>query len=384
MHYKVFLDTNIYDAANYSFRNDLFSHLKAYAQEGLLELQINSVVKREVQRHIKSRIKETARNLNQLLSSRDLQLFRTIPEYKARMETDSPNAWVDKALSEFETLLDSCNTEEIASNGIDVEGVLDDYFNMRYPFEAAKKEEFPDAIIVRAIAQEIQKLSEGSTFREYTNQDDVNEDLIYCVVSEDKGFLAAIDEIVGHRPGEDVKYFASLNELVNFFTIQDEKAAELQDKLNNGYAQKLIETTIEEGISSSAFIVDEPDGYVEDTSNMGTGDYKYDAYVVGLQEMSDGTTFARIYIEASFGVMLEYTFLNDMESYWNREDQAYLWRVMTDKVANFKANATIGFTIIIDKDGIPEFNDYIEMPSDIEIDYSDLIEVISSENRDSW
>lgn len=117
---------------------------------------------------------------------------------------------------------------------------------------------------------------------------------------------------------------------------------------------------------------------------MGTGDYLYDAFVVSLQEMEDGSKFARIYLDVNFGIMLDYEYLNAMEFYWDREDGAYLWTVMTEKVARFKGSATIGFTINIDKDGGPEFNDYIEMPSDFEIDYKDLIEVISCENRNSY
>lgn len=383
MHYKVFLDTNIYDTANYSFRNDLFLQLRSYAASGMLELQITSVAKNEVRRHIEKKIKGTVRNLNQLLSSRDLQLFRTLPEYMERMETSSPSDWVERAFSEFDSLLEDCKAEEITSNGIDVEGVLEDYFEMRYPFEAAKKDEFPDAIIIRAIEQEIRKLSKDNVLIEHKTSEGLVDDMFYCIVSDDNGFMTAMKQAVGERSSEDVKYFSSLNELINFFAVQDKQAAELQEKLNNGYARELIETTIEEGISSAAFTIDEPDGYVEDTSNMGTGDYLYDTFVISLQEMEDGSKFARIYLDVSFGILLDYEYLNAAESYWDREDGAFLWTVMTEKVASFKANTVIGFTIIIDKDGNPEFHDYIEMPSDIEIDYDDLIEVISCENRNS-
>lgn len=44
MLYKVFLDTNIYDGANYLFRNSQFSVLREEAAKGNLELHINSVI----------------------------------------------------------------------------------------------------------------------------------------------------------------------------------------------------------------------------------------------------------------------------------------------------------------------------------------------------
>lgn len=50
MLYKVFLDTNIYDGANYYFHNALFSALRKKAAAGELELHINSVVEGEVER----------------------------------------------------------------------------------------------------------------------------------------------------------------------------------------------------------------------------------------------------------------------------------------------------------------------------------------------
>ena len=385
MHYKVYLDTNIYDTANYSFRNGLFTQLRNYAQNGDLELQINSVVKGEVSRHISQRIKKTARNLNQILSSQEFQLFRTIPEYENRMQTFSPSEWVDTALTEFENLLVDCKAEVITNNGIDVEGMVEDYFELRYPFEEAKKDEFPDAITVRAIAQEINRLSSGQKwFSDYIGADKVADDLIYCIVSGDNGFCTAINQTVGNRPNEDVKLFSSLNELINFFTIQDEKAAELQEKLDNGYLKALIKTTIEEGVSGAAYNVDDLDGYVDDVSNLGTDNYSYNAFVVGLQEMSNGTTAARIYVDVQYDVRLEYSFLNATESYWDKEDHAYLWTVMTDKEAVFRAETSLLFMVSISSDGEVAFEDYIEMPTDIDLYDVDMIELVSCENRDSF
>ena len=189
-------------------------------------------------------------------------------------------------------------------------------------------------------------------------------------------------EHIGQRTGEDVKCFSSLNELINFFTIQDRSAADLQEKLDSGYAKEFIETTIEDGVASAAYNVDDPDGYVDDADNLGTGNYKYSAFVIGLQKMSDGRSIARINLDTRFDVTLEYDFINETESYWDKEDRAYLWKVRTYRTASFEAEASISFTMWIDKDGGVEFNDYIEVPTDIEVYDTDIIEVISSEDRD--
>lgn len=52
MHYKVFIDTNIYDGANYSFQNAAFSAIRSRVKNKELELHINSVVEGEVKKHI--------------------------------------------------------------------------------------------------------------------------------------------------------------------------------------------------------------------------------------------------------------------------------------------------------------------------------------------
>jgi len=385
VHYKVFLDTNIYDASNYSFRNGLFTQLKKYAKDGLLELQINSVVKGEVQKHIREIINKAVKDLNKVLSSRELSSFQHLSNYAERMITLSPAYWVQTTLDEFAELLIACKVEDISSEGINVERIVSDYFCMRYPFEQAKKDEFPDAITVWTVNKEIDRLSEHNVFPNFVidKEAGISDDLIYCIVSNDKGFSEAMKTAVGNRPNEDVKLFGALNEFLSFLTVQNEKAAELQEKINNGYIYELIETAIEDGVSSAAYNVEEPNGYVDDSSCIETCGYKYEVYVVGCQTMSDGTTVARLYLEVQYEATIEYEFLNETESYWDKEDQTYLWKVVTDRVSVFRVNTELEFTIIINENNEVQFGDYIDVPSDIDVYDDDLIEVISSEDRDS-
>ncbi len=77
----VFLDSNIYDAANYSFGNPQFSKLSELIAQDHVTLLINSVVEGEVKKHIKERIKKAAREFNKLVSSREFASFRFEDEY---------------------------------------------------------------------------------------------------------------------------------------------------------------------------------------------------------------------------------------------------------------------------------------------------------------
>ena len=74
LHYIVFLDTNIFDASNYNFHNELFTKLYDYVNRGIIELQISSVVKGEVSRHIYDKVKKRIEEINLNISSRDLKM----------------------------------------------------------------------------------------------------------------------------------------------------------------------------------------------------------------------------------------------------------------------------------------------------------------------
>jgi len=108
MHYKVFLDTNIYDESSYSFRNERFNQLREYAALGVLELQINSIVEGEVTRHIIKKVGDKVRDLNKVITSRELKIFRSKEMFASQLEIKDRNLWINVALEEFARLLVCC------------------------------------------------------------------------------------------------------------------------------------------------------------------------------------------------------------------------------------------------------------------------------------
>lgn len=90
MYYKVFLDTNIYDGANYSCHNAMFSMLKKMAESGDLQLKINSVVEGEVKKHIECDVKAAAKKLLESAKDRSLSSFRNIPSFQEHLMIPNP------------------------------------------------------------------------------------------------------------------------------------------------------------------------------------------------------------------------------------------------------------------------------------------------------
>lgn len=112
MLYKVFLDTNIYDGANYSFHNALFLTLRNKAASDELELHINSVVEDEVKAHISRDVKRAAKELSQAISNRSLAGFRKLPPFQDKLSIPKPNEWVQTALDEFQYFLTDCRVKK--------------------------------------------------------------------------------------------------------------------------------------------------------------------------------------------------------------------------------------------------------------------------------
>lgn len=81
LYYKVFIDTNIYDGANYSFNNGAFTALRTRTSRDELELHINSVVEGETKKHIKSEVKKAAKALLDAVRNQKLVGFRNLPDF---------------------------------------------------------------------------------------------------------------------------------------------------------------------------------------------------------------------------------------------------------------------------------------------------------------
>ena len=101
MYYKVFLDTNIYDGANYSFHNAMFSLLRKMTEDGALQLKINSVVEGEVKKHIGRDVMVAANYLLEAVKDRSLSSFRNIRSFQDYLMIPNPKDWVQNAVDEF-------------------------------------------------------------------------------------------------------------------------------------------------------------------------------------------------------------------------------------------------------------------------------------------
>lgn len=362
LHYKVFLDTNIYDGANYSFRNALFTALKNRAQAGNLELHINSVVEGEVRQHINSNIKKAAKELLDAVRNPVLSGFKNIPGFADKIQIENPKEWAQKAVDEFDLFLTDCSVKRISTNGVDVERILDDYFAnpQKAPFESKKPEEFKDAIAVESIICELSNLQEGE---------------IYCVISDDNGFRQAIKDKAPDL--NNLLRFQSLFQFINFLTMMDEKAIHFKKFLDDGGAEEEIIEGIKVAVQDASFSIDKYGLYsIDELDVIDVDEFEYEASVIDIDD-----DIAQISVSAKCVVTIWYKYTDEDESYWDSEEQAYLWQKIVElqEKYNLSFDLELSFNISEWLPGVEEkqeveFNDYIDIPSMFELDEDELIE----------
>ena len=64
---KVFIDTNIYEGANFSFYNKQFSKLKELTEEESVELLYNEIIYQEVYQHIEENLTKAVSEYNKVI-----------------------------------------------------------------------------------------------------------------------------------------------------------------------------------------------------------------------------------------------------------------------------------------------------------------------------
>ncbi|EOU1118873.1 PIN domain-containing protein [Clostridium perfringens] len=202
----VFLDTNIFIGCRYDLKEgELLSKLKKLVDDKKIKLYISNIVLRETERHIKLDItnavnelkkarKEIAKNISPAIVD-DTLISHVFKKAKPNDIKDIEN----KAITKFRRFLDDANVTILDNKGIDIDSIIEDYFEGNPPFEdkEAKKYEFPDAFIISKLKKEF------------------NENKPIWIISADKGFKKALDRKKGFNCLGDIGEFLDILSRLN-------------------------------------------------------------------------------------------------------------------------------------------------------------------------
>lgn len=147
---NVFIDTSVYEEGQF-VASGILKTLINEATDGRIRILLPEITEREVLRHIQKRVSEDkTRLVEKLLQS----VLKEIPSVKDKIE--ELRKMVKDAESEIEKrFLDNVTKSRTVriplQQNIDLQSILDSYFEQRAPFSEKKKSEFPDAFVLKSL-----------------------------------------------------------------------------------------------------------------------------------------------------------------------------------------------------------------------------------------
>lgn len=235
--FLVLIDTSAYEEQRLSFQGDIFDSLIRLSEENKITIIGCNVLRREIESHLREKIATSVNRIKKASADFDRLTKDDLGEV-TRMLLD-PTILKERIFSErkvrIDTFFTTVNYEDIDLSKVNIDSVLDDYFNFKPPFGAGKKKhEFPDAFVLNGFLDYYKKRLTST-----------------CVVSADSDWRSFIE----NHP--DVRMFDKIAEFIDF--IHSSYNREFTESLKQVLVEhdaKIIEN-IKSEISDYKFEVDD-------------------------------------------------------------------------------------------------------------------------------
>lgn len=309
---SVFLDTNIFIECRYDLNeNGILLNLKKLVNRNKVKIYISNIVVRETEKHIKSDISNAINELKKARKEISRHISPTIVKdtsLSTIFELPCQNTIEETALINFREFLEESKVIYLDNKGIDIDGILEDYFKGNAPFEnkEAKKYEFPDAFIISKLKKEF------------------NENKPVWVISSDQGFKNALDnELVFNN-------LSSINELLDMINKQDQMYDTIIQYIENKDVYKEICNNLKVKIESDYIEVNGLDcdrkGYCKGYEYSNT--YITDVIVKNfhlnsVDDISEDIIYLTVLCKAKISVSCSYYDYDN--SIWDSEEKEYMF-----------------------------------------------------------
>ena len=348
----VTIDTNILDAAKYDLGDgSTLQLLKNYVDDGIIKVVLSNIVVRESKKHLAKQVNKAcgiARKLRaEVLQESTEYLINYVGLSRLLEISKDKDALIQKSEELFDNFLTDINAEILGIDLINLESIIDDYFDINPPFEDGekKRKEFPDAFIANQIR------------KRFGEAEDV------AIVSNDNGFKKACKEAPNHF------FFGSLGAL--FDAINKEKEEAYAETINViKELQFRIAHTLIEYIKSNENI--EVRGLSYDKDGVETG-FDYDeSYlhnvsniafrVDSVDEMTD--KYSKVTLLCKADISADCYFEDYANAPWDSETKEYVFvetiKMREEHTSRFECRIEVDretksykifpFTIILDDD----------------------------------
>lgn len=176
MDIEIFLDTNVFESAQFSYGSENMLNFIEYCRENAIQLKITDVVEYEVKKRIKANIADFLEPINKNIIgivNASIGIDTSITKIKLIEQL------TQKLVDDFTSFIEDNNVKILESN-CEILNILEKYFRKVPPFSEQKKHEFPDAIILETIKKYISE-NKHKTIITVSNDNDFKE---FCEVNK--------------------------------------------------------------------------------------------------------------------------------------------------------------------------------------------------------
>ena len=368
----VTLDTNILDAANFDFNEkSTLQLLVNYVKKGKVKVVLSNIVVKEAEKHIAKRgvcVCSLMRKLraDALKTATDYQIKQLGLGHILELSTDKAEI-SQKSIDLLHKYIADLDAEILDTSKIDLDAIIDDYFEIRAPFQIGekKRKEFPDAFIANQIRERFG-----------------HEEMV-AIISIDKGFKEACQSWDNHL------FFSSLGDLYGEMNKQEEFYAATKDFVIEqksdieSYLAQYIKNNVEINVIGLSYDrkgvtegYDYSETYLNSLSDVTIGIHSVD-------EIDDNKSIVTLKCKSSFSMDC---FYEDYENaLWDSEEKEYVYvdtiEIREEHKAKFACRIEINrtentfevlpFKIILGADSRKE---RYEIETDSEYDYEQEIE----------
>ena len=320
----IFLDTSIFESENY-FEGKNINILFNLAEQNLIQIKLTEIVYREILNRIEN---HTTKAINlykkeKLNFEREARILRNINVLNQQFEKVDFKQLKEEAksqiISKLNELISKYNIEIVNSNIINVDEIINDYFQTNPPFkDGLKKNEFPDAININTI----KKWSENNT--------------VSCFyISNDKDFANYKNELIDctHNLPSILEYLYIENDQVQYefiTSIFEKSIFEIKSQIERDFTEDLNSLAFSE-LENDAFYEDVECDFLEINNieiNIGT-----------INEIDDEIFSYEIELDIIFSVEAYYTDLS--MAYYDREDGVWWGEERVSQIKKYKVNTLI-------------------------------------------
>ena len=375
----VTIDTNVLDAANFDFNEkSTLQLLVNYVKKGKVKVVLSNIVVKEAEKHIAKRgvtVCSLMRKLraDALKTATDYQIKQLGLGHILDLSIDKDEI-SQKSIDLLYKYIDDLDAEILDTSKINLNAIIDDYFEIRAPFQIGekKRKEFPDAFIANQI------------------KDRFGHEEMVAIISNDKGFLEACQSWDNHL------FFSSLGALYSEINKQEEEFyAATKDFVMTQksdielYLAQYIKNDVDINVIGLSYDrkgviegYDYSETYLNSLSDITIG-------IRSVDEIDDNKSIVTLKCEGSF--IMDCFYEDYDNASWDSEEKKYVYvdtvGIREEHIANFACRIEINreentfdilpFNIILGEDSRKE---RYEIEADLEYDYEQEIEDMDRES----